>query len=318
VGIAAIRGRYLPHALLLLLLAAPPAGAQKDGRNGILRGLIDGLSPAGPAQRGAHAGSAHELSDALRRYGELCENRIDQPDGVRAALRLGSYYYTVGHVDQALPYFERALAHARGPELRAEAAFWCEQARLMAGAEPLAWGSGGERRGFYGVLRRLCRVDRAILRGRTAEAEPDLESLETEARNTGCAGLALARWGRLEQTSGSSRSVLRDLLPLARAAAQLPERAFFDFSLVEEPPSIPTPARWSIQFGAFLEAENAELMERELSLQGISARIETSEEKGRTWNCVRYGDFLSRAEADSAAEAVRAHMDVPLQIVQAP
>jgi hypothetical protein len=278
---------------------------------------MDGLSPQGSTKKEAQAGSARDLPEALRLYGELNESQIEHPQGVRAALRLGSYYYTVGHADQALVYFERALSHARDPGLRAEAAFWCEQARLVAGAEPLAGGAGANSDGFYGVLRRLCRVDRAILQGHSAEAEPELVALEAEARNRGCAGLALARWGRLEQTSGSARKP-RDLLPLARAAAELPERAFFDFTLVQEASAAPTWKRWSVQFGAFLEKENAETLEQQLSLQGISARIESSEQKGETWHCVRSGEFLSRAQADSAAEAIRGHLDVPLQIVPIP
>jgi hypothetical protein len=189
---------------------------------------------------------------------------------------------------------------------------------LGVGAEPLAPAVGAEGEGFYGVLRRLCRVDRSILQGRRSEAEGVLLALETSARQTGCAGLALARWGRLAQVAGSSRAAPRDLLPLARQAAALPERAFFDFSLVGESETPAAARRWSLQFGAFLERSNAELQEQELSLQGIPARIDIATEKEEVWYRVRFGDFARRAEADSAARAIRGRISVPLQIVQTP
>jgi hypothetical protein len=237
---------------------------------------------------------------------------------VRAALWLGSYYYTVGDAEQALTHFEQARSHASDPGLRDQAVFWCEQARLTAGVEPLPPGEAAGRVGFYPVLRRIARVDRSILQGRRSDAETELTALEEEARRSGCAGIALARWGRLARLAGSARKAPGDLLPLAREAASLPERAFFDFALVEESGAQPSAARWTLQFGAFLERGNAELQEQELSLQGIVVRIDEASEKGKTWYRDHSGDFAGRAEADSAARAIRAELDLPLQIVPAP
>jgi hypothetical protein len=59
---------------------------------------------------------------------------------VRAALWVGLYYYWAGEEETALEYFERARKHARTGELRQRADFWCDQARMRTGKEPLVEG----------------------------------------------------------------------------------------------------------------------------------------------------------------------------------
>lgn len=77
---------------------------------------------------------------------------------------------------------------------------------------------------------------------------------------------------------------------------------------VEEKPSTPeasSPARMthSVQVGAFLYPENAQLTAAQLSDKGYSAKIlQMTDSKGRTWHTVRIGDHSSRQAAQAQAD----------------
>lgn len=60
--------------------------------------------------------------------------------------------------------------------------------------------------------------------------------------------------------------------------------------------------KFAVQFGAFLQRENAGVLARRLASKGYDAGVVAREDShGRTWYLVRYGIFSNRAEATALA-----------------
>ncbi len=296
------------------LVCGSPSYAQREGRGGILRGLIEELAPGNPEEIEREAREARDGSEALRLEGILQSRFADDPAGVRAALWVGLYYYGAGEEESALDYFERARSHAKDPELRSRAAFWCEQVRLLTGREPLSAAEEPDRPGFWGTLRQLARADRSIREGRRGEAEAQLLSLEGDARRAGLLGPDLARWGDVLGLPGAGRIDRRTLDPIARACFALPER----IRLGEEapPPYSPAPEVWSLQFGAFVDRDNAERLKDDLERRDLDVRIDEEDAGGRTWYRVRMGELSGRAPAESLAAGAARAAGIDCQIVR--
>ncbi|MDM7916082.1 MAG: SPOR domain-containing protein [Candidatus Eisenbacteria bacterium] len=295
-----------------ILLAASPAPAQGQGRGNILRGILDGLGDS-PEEIEREARARRDPAQALPLYATLASRFDDHPEGVRAALWIGLYYYQTAEYEKALPQFEKARKNAGDGATRARATFWCEQTRRMAGREPLAESSQDDV-GFWGVLRRLVGVDRAIREGRRGVAESELLPLEGQAREEGALALTLARWAEIFRLPGQGRMTRAALMPQERAIAGLPEGLRFEQEggLAAPPPE----ESWSIQFGAFLDAQNAREQLDSLQAKGIDARIDESDEADRRWFRIRAGEFHSQAEAESLAQGIVGPDSIPHQIVR--
>ena len=133
---------------MLLSSGFPVVHAERQRPPGILRGLIGELVPGSAREIEERASQARDGAEALRLYGSLQSRFGGTPEGVRAALWVGIYYYGAGEEESSLEYFERARRNARDPELLARAEFWCDQVRLRTGREPLPVRGGGARGGF--------------------------------------------------------------------------------------------------------------------------------------------------------------------------
>lgn len=299
---------------VLLLLAAPPASADRE-RPGILRGIIDGIAPGSAEELEAEARAVEDGDEALRLYSLLQTRHADRPEGVRAAIWIGLWAYSGGDFEAALESFEKARRNADDPDLRQRADFWCEQVRFMLGGEPLAGMEQDAGDGLYGVLRRLVRADRAIRSGRRGDAEVSLLALEGESRRSGVLPLLAIRWRDAVSLPGGGRSSRESIGPLLAALEGLPEQVL----LAEkgEPPAAPAEGEvWSIQFGVFLDEENAAQEAGRLKESGYDARLDPIEVDGRTRLHLRVGSFGSRAEAESLAATLAEQTDPPPLIVQ--
>ena len=113
---------------------------------------------------------------------------------------------------------------------------------------------------------------------------------------------------------GSGRVNRTVLDPLLDAGAALPERLRLAAPAPVAPP--PAPEDWSIQFGAFLDAENAEAQVRELRSAGLDLRTDETVEDGRAWFRTRLGSFRTRAAAESSAAALALPAGTPFQIAR--
>jgi|GEM_PF-3039582 len=299
-------------------IAPVPSAAQKE-RRGIFRGLIHTIAPGSPEDLAAQAVSARDVSTALGLYETLESRHGSRPEGVRASLWLGLYSYGLNDRETALTHFERARSEAKDPELRARADFWCDQARLLTGREPLAGDAGLDGSSFWGILRRLTSVDRSIQLGRRGEAEQELLSLEGEARRAGLLGPQIARWGDVLRMPGPGGRTNADALSaLARATAELPERlqVFGSAHPAPTPPAQPEGEVWSVQFGAFLDQLNADALVKILDAKGLDTRIEEGEEQGRHWYRVRLSASFDRAAADSMGRLIQEKAGIPCQTVR--
>lgn len=309
------------RSLVLGLLAASsltfasPANAQKE-HPGIFRNLIDNLTPDTPEQLENEAIGMRDAAEALKVYGSLLARHPDSPEGVRAALWIGLYSYGAGDNATALQYFERARKHAGDPDLRARAEFWCDAARLAAGAEPLPgeWGGGrGER---WETMRALVRVDRSIRSDRPREAEEQLLSLEGDARRAGLVGLMAARWGSVLALAEPGRAAREGLRALERSVIELPEAVYLRSPAPAPQPAAAPEETWAIQLGAFLEEGNAKALQRELDRKGCETRVDEDDEDGRHWYRIRTGECRSRSAAESLAVTVTEKCGVEAQIVR--
>lgn len=298
----------------LLLLAAAPARAQKS-RPGILRSLIDNLTPDTPEQMENEAIATRDASEARKLYGSLLARHPDSPEGVRAAIWIGLYSYAAGDGPAALEYFERARKHAKDPGLKGRAEFWCETVRLGSGAEPLPDPLDVDRADSWAALSGMVRVDRSIRAGRPGEGEEQLLALEGAARRSGLLGLLAARWGSLLAQTDPGRAERESLLPLERAVVGLPEAIYFRRSPAPTVKSEPEES-WSVQFGAFLEEPNAKEMLEQLDRKGCDARIDEEEQDGQRWYRVRLGELPARAAAESLAAQVTESSGLPSEIVR--
>jgi tetratricopeptide (TPR) repeat protein len=232
---------------------------------------------------------------------------------VRAALWVGIYYYGAGEEESSLEYFERARHNARDPELVARAEFWCDQVRLRTGREPLP-SEENRGRGVFRALQALVRVDRSIREGRRSEAEAELLSIEGETRRAGLLGPYLARWGDLLRMPGSGRVNRAVLDPLLDAGAALPERLRLAVPAPIVSPA--SPEAWSLQFGAFLDPENAAAQVREFRGKGLDLRTDETVEDGRAWFRTRFGRFTTRAAAESSEAGLGLPAGTPRGIVR--
>lgn len=306
---------------ILSISAASPSAAQKERSRGILRNLIQTIAPESPEELEYRARETRDVATALDLYGTLESRHGGRPEGIRASLWLGLYEYGRNDHESALVHFEQARKNARDPLLRARATFWCEQARLITGREPITDDPDGMEGGFWGTLRGLTRVDRSIHAGRRSDAEQELLLLEGEARHAGLLGPEIARWGDILRAAGTGGGRLppEALRPMLRAAAELPER--LRIQLPDRAPADSTPPaedKWTIQFGAFLDRDHATALVETLEARGVHARIEEGEEGGREWSRVRLDASLDRAEADSLSGRLQESAGVPCQVVPLP
>jgi cell division protein FtsN len=83
-------------------------------------------------------------------------------------------------------------------------------------------------------------------------------------------------------------------------------------SPIERPqPAVAVPGLFAVQFGAFLQSENAGVLAKRLTAKGYGAAVVAREDsQGRTWYLVRYGAFPNRAQAAAAAVEVKARESV--------
>lgn len=304
-------------AALVLASGQTPAHAQKE-RGGILKELIEGIAPGSPSEAEALARTLRDGSDALRAYGSLQARGGDDPAVVRACLWVGLYYYGAGDVERSIEYFEKARSTARDPDLMARAEFWCEQARLQAGREPMSHGASSDASGYWTTLHSLNHADRALREGKNNEAESWLLRLEGDARRNGLLGLLLARWGDLIRAGESARVGQPALEPLVRECAGLPERLRMVGIGVAPAREVAEPGGWTIQTGAFLDPENARRQQTEVRERGLDPRIEERREDEKTWYLVRVGEYGTREEADSAASALLGSAGLPFEIQPIP
>jgi cell division protein FtsN len=64
---------------------------------------------------------------------------------------------------------------------------------------------------------------------------------------------------------------------------------------------------FAVQFGAFLQSQNAGVLARQIAAKGYDADIIAREDsRGRTWYLVRHGAFPNRAKATAAAVELQA------------
>ncbi len=63
--------------------------------------------------------------------------------------------------------------------------------------------------------------------------------------------------------------------------------------------------RFTLQFGAFSERENAIRLAKELEAETTGMRVERVERDGRIWHRVRVGSFTDRSEAERLSERIR-------------
>jgi cell division protein FtsN len=64
---------------------------------------------------------------------------------------------------------------------------------------------------------------------------------------------------------------------------------------------------FAVQFGAFLQSQNAGVLARQIAAKGYDADIIAREDsRGRTWYLVRHGAFPDRAKATAAAVELQA------------
>jgi len=230
----------------------------------------------------------------------------------------GLYYYGAGEVERSLEYFETARETARDSELKARAEFWCEQARMQAGREPLARDESSGEAGYWGTLHKLNHADRTLREGENSDAESWLLTLEGDARRNGLLGLLIARWGDLIRAGGSARISGQSLDPLIRECAGLPERLRITGVHVEPATASAEPTGWTIQTGAFLDQENARRQQEEMRARGLEPRVEERPEDEKTWFVVRVGEYASREEADSAASVLVGPLGIAFEIQPVP
>ncbi len=241
--------------------------------------MIEEIVPGSAPEIEEQALRTRDGAEALRLYGLLQSRFPGTPEGVRAAIWVGLYYYGAGEDEAALGYFERARKYARDPELLGRSDFWCDQVRLRTGREPLSIDEVPAA-GRYRALQVLAHVDRSVREGRRSEAETYLLSIEGEARRAGLLGPYVARWGDLFRMPGTGRVNRSVLAPLIFACSGLPER--LRISAPADPVPQAAPELWAIQFGAFLDAGNAARQVEELRRRGLDVRVDETEEDGRT------------------------------------
>ncbi len=308
-------------AALLVGLTPMRSEAQRE-RPGILRGILDEFAPGSAEELDAQARGTQDGDEARRLYSTLQARHADRPEGVRAALWMGFWSYSGGDFEAALEMFERARRHARDPEMKARAEFWCEQVRHMLGGEPLteSQATGGE--GFYAVLRRLVHADRSIRAGRRSDAEATLLALEGDSRRTGLLSLVAVRWNDALALAGGR--VARDpILPLLASLDGLPEQVYLApaaaMASEQGQPAIEPEGGdrvWTLEFGVYLRDEDAQLEADRLGRAGYEARVDSVIEDGRRRLHLRLGAFPSRAEAESLAARIPPELAAPPWIVQ--
>jgi hypothetical protein len=253
--------------------------------------------PADASELEREARLTPDANEARELYATLARHQPTTPSGVRAALWLGRFLYDSGRLENALARFEAARKHASDSKLQAEAVFWCEQARLLSGHEPVAPEGTEPSQGFWGVMQQIVRIDREIQQGRKTEAEEALLGIEGAARREGLLGLCLARWGGLFRLPGRGRVGREDLRGWVSAAIDLPERLELEAFPVEPLPQ----ETWTLVFGNYLDEAAALARQKELLDAGVSVRVVAFEqEEGHRYRVV-LGPFTSEAEADSAA-----------------
>jgi hypothetical protein len=252
----------------------------------------------------AEAAAQSELAAARPLYEALHSRFAGREEGVRAALWLGRYHYGTGAVDEALRYFKAARSGAADPEIEEEAVFWCEQARLLAGREPLPLAGNTPAQGFWQTLRSLCRVDRLVRQGRADEAKARLHTLADEVRSLGLYGLLLVRWGDVLRLQGGEPAETEEIGPLIDAACGLPERLHLERPLVGTVEAQMPGESWSLEFGAHVDLQEARAQQDELRAQGLDTRIDETRQADRQVYQVRLGEFSSRAEIDSFASGM--------------
>ncbi len=315
-GIAAV-GIAVALAALSSLSSTTSAAPQKERPRGILRNLIHTISPGSPEDLENRARQTRDVPSALDLYGTLESRFGSRPEGVRASLWLGLYEYGRNDPENALVHFENARKNARDSLLLARATFWCEQARLLTGREPIAESDRTEG-GFWGTLRGLAHIDRSVRAERRGDAEQGLLALEGDARRAGLLGPEVARWGDVLRLPGPGGRIDPQVLgPILRATAELPERLQIQLQ-PPAPPAPPAEPKWTVQFGAFLDPDHAASLVQSLGTRGVKARVEEGEVEGRKWFRVLLDETLDRAAADSLGRQVQGTVGVPCQIVPAP
>ena len=293
--------------LALLVVAhsiARPCAAQSDRPKDLLRGLVGGFAPGSAEDLETEAVAAEELDSARRLYETLHARYADSDPGKRAALWLGRYHYGTGAVEEALPYFEQVRSAADDPLVEAEAIFWCEQSRLLAGREPLQRADGGPAEDFWAFLWSMSRVDRSVRQGRIDEAQTRLVALQEEVCSLGLCGLLLVRWGDILRLQGREPIDIEELGPLIELSCRLPERLHLERPLVGVVEGQAPGESWSLEFGAHIDRQDAQNQQDELRTHGLETRIDEIDQADRTTYRVRLGDFSNRAEIDSFASQI--------------
>ena len=168
----------------------------------LLRNLRDRITGRGGPEALREAmllpdgGAAREVMEGLADRGG------DEVVAARAALWVGHYHYGAGDAETALTWFEKAREINGGPAERAESDFWVAQCRNLLGrvqeSEP-----GEQSQGVAAVLGRVARLDGELRVGRVESALRGYLELEADARQAGCLGPLLYRFG-LAAASGAA------------------------------------------------------------------------------------------------------------------
>jgi cell division protein FtsN len=80
---------------------------------------------------------------------------------------------------------------------------------------------------------------------------------------------------------------------------------------VEAKPAASDPGKFAVQFGAFLQSENAGILAKRLTAKGYLSDVVAREDShGRTWYLVRYGAFTNRTDAAAAAVELKTRESV--------
>jgi hypothetical protein len=284
----------LPFICLLGFLLPSVVPAEKEDPTTESEGPVGDAFPVERSDDEQMARRTADAEEARQLYESLAERERKKPAGVRASLWLGRYLYDAQRIEEALVRFEAAREYATDPEA-AEAIFWCEQARLLLGHEPLAPERSESTSGFWETMQEIVGIDRAIRQGRRDEAEGLLLSIEGAARREGILGLCLARWGSVFRLGGEGRVRPDDLHGWVTAAIASPERLDFETPTQEQPRE-----SWTVVFGNFLDEASALARRKELIDAGLPARVVSSTDSDPGRHRVVMGPFGSEADADSA------------------
>lgn len=157
--------------------------------------------------------------------------------------------------------------------------------------------------------------------------DPELEAQPEASPAPAAAAVAPPPASEAESPAGEDESAAPSDTPAVAAAAPEPTRTPPPEARAEARPATaaataPKPAAsaaagdWTVQLGSFGEEANARRLAQRASTFGYKPEVTTTRSGGRTLYRVRVGPQRTRAEADAAASALKAH-GLPASVVAA-